>query len=306
MQLSCADWKRDTLGEKQYYKANTQHNSACPYLSFSPEFITLLPQQEGQILTTLKMPQGNQNIFRNAMIFLTQTNEQELAAQSLQKSGFIIRIQLGVHAYIIPTALQKKSIQLTDISYLKKEGKRKLRVWIKNDGELPMESFLRLELMNTDTDEEIRLEAIPFNSLPGEAYWVVADLPETLKTGKYLISAIADNGPDLSLQELWADAREHVRHEESRFALALIATPPQAIEFLTVDHYKNGVTITHPTLTISGVAGVLWTIQVRAAGNLQNGSFTIPIEGISIGATSFTGTGINLLTGSTNVAEWIF
>lgn len=109
------------------------------------------------------------------------------------------------------------------------------------------------------------------------------------------------SGVSAVAQELWADAREHVRHEESRFALALIATPPQAIEFLTVDHYKNGVTITHPTLTISGVAGVLWTIQVRAAGNLQNGSFTIPIEGISIGATSFTGTGINLLTGSTNV-----
>ncbi len=200
MQLSCADWKRDTLGEKQYYKANSQNNSACPYLSFSPEFITLLPQQEGQVLATLKMPQGNQNILRNAMIFLTQTNEQELAAQSLQKSGFIIRIQLGVHAYIIPTALQKKSIQLTDISYLKKEDKRRLRVWIKNDGELPMESFLRLELMNTETDEEIRLEAVPFNSLPGEAYWVGADLPEKLKPGKYLISAIADNGPDLSLQ----------------------------------------------------------------------------------------------------------
>ncbi len=200
MQLSCADWKRDTLGEKQYYKAATRENSACPYLSFNPEFITLLPKQEGQVLTTLKMPQGDQNRLRNAMIFLTQTNEQELAAQALQKSGFIIRIQLGVHAYIIPTALQKRSIQLTDISYLKKEGKRKVRVWIKNDGELPMESFLRLELMNTDTDEEIKLEAVPFNSLPGEAYWVAADLPEQLKPGKYLISAIADNGPDLSLQ----------------------------------------------------------------------------------------------------------
>ncbi len=102
-------------------------------------------------------------------------------------------------------------------------------------------------------------------------------------------------------QELWADAREPVRNEESRFALAIIVTPPQALEFLTVEHYRNGVTITHPTLTISGIAGVLWTIQVRAAGNLQNGSFTIPIGRISLGATSFTGTGVNLLTGSTNL-----
>lgn len=200
LQVSCADWKRDTLGEKQYYKASSQLNSSCPYLSFNPEFITLMPGQEAQVLTTLKMPSGNQNILRNGMIFLTQTNEKELAAQNLQSSGFIIRVQLGVHAYIIPTSLQKKSIQVTDITLAKKDGKRKLKVWIKNDGQLPMESFLRLELMNLDSDEEIKLDAVPFNSLPGEAFWVIADVPDKVEPGKYLISAIADSGPDLSLQ----------------------------------------------------------------------------------------------------------
>ena len=75
-----------------------------------------------------------------------------------------------------------------------------MSVRVNNTGKLNAESQLRVEITNLVTSEEIKLPAVPVNSLPGERIWVNAELPEKLPQGRYLIIAIVDSGSDVPLQ----------------------------------------------------------------------------------------------------------
>jgi hypothetical protein len=59
---------------------------------------------------------------------------------------------------------------------------------------------MRVELTNLKTAEEVKLESIPVNSMPGERIWVNAPLPAKLPAGRYLVITIIDSGPDVPLQ----------------------------------------------------------------------------------------------------------
>lgn len=99
-------------------------------------------------------------------------------------------------------------------------------------------------------------------------------------------------------QELWADAREpvHPGKDESYWALAIVANPPPSIDFSNVSHYTSGVTVNQTSaVVLSGTIGVLWGLSVRASGDLQNGSNTIPIGTINMGVQGVSGTGVSVI-----------
>lgn len=200
LQVSCADWRRDSLGSKVYFEPGKLATSCCRYLRFSPESIELAPRQNGQVLVSFQAPEPADRQWRNAMIFLTQVNEKELAVQSKSQAMLLFKVQLGVHAYFLPTANKSRKMDLADIRAQKTGATRQMQVRIENKGNLPLESFLRLELLNMENDAELKLDPVPFNSLPGESFWVTVDLPAAVKPGKYLISAIAESGPDTDVK----------------------------------------------------------------------------------------------------------
>ncbi|SDM61260.1 fimbrial biogenesis chaperone [Siphonobacter aquaeclarae] len=200
LQLSCADWKRDSLGSKVYYDPGQLPTTCCRYLRFSPESVELNAGQEAQVLVSFRAPEPADRQLRNAMIFLTQVNEKELAAKSKAQAMLLFKLQLGVHAYFLPSANKHRQVEVTDIRATKNGSVRQIQARIENRGNLPLESFMRLELLNMDTDAEVKLDPVPFNSLPGESFWVTIDLPATVKPGKYLLSAIADSGPDADVK----------------------------------------------------------------------------------------------------------
>ena len=95
-----------------------------------------------------------------------------------------------------------------------------------------------------------------------------------------------------------AQADDRDKPVEKPAALTVTTLGSPTISFVTVNDYKNGVTINHNTFKVTGTLGLAWAIQVRASGNLTNGSYTIPISQVAMYASSFSGTGVSLLTSS--------
>lgn len=200
IRASCVDWRRDSLGDKQFMAAGTLANSCCPYLRVQPETVELAPGSEQEIMVTLIPNRVLAQQLHHGMLMLTQINEREISAAKGVQVGFLMRVQIGVHLYHVPKMGLPKTMSIDTMCITRNEEVRQIQVRINNTGSINVESQLRVELTNLVTAEEIKLPAVAVNSLPGERIWVKAALPEKLPKGRYLIIAIVDSGQDVPLQ----------------------------------------------------------------------------------------------------------
>jgi hypothetical protein len=200
LQTSCSDWRRDSMGTKTYYPAGSLGTSCCSLFKFTPSIIELAPGEARDVLVTLvASPQAKTSFVRNGMLFLTQSNEQEMAR--LQgASQFVIKVQMGVHLYVQPEEGLQPEIAITGMEVAKSGEQNLVKVQVHNVGGALLESQLRLEYLNLETMEEVKAEAIPVNTLPKEGFKVTAAIPSTVPPGKYLIVAILDSGPSQALK----------------------------------------------------------------------------------------------------------
>lgn len=209
IRASCADWRRDSVGEKQFYAPGKLPHSCCPYLRVQPETVELLPGGEQTMLVSLNPDRPVPTQLHNGMLMLTQINEREIAEAQGITSGFIFKVQLGVHIYHTPLNAKLKTIGIDTVAMSSGTGERRVRVRVNNTGNRQLESQMRVELTNLKTAQELKLETVSVNSMPGERIWVNAPLPAKLPSGRYLVITIIDSGPDVPLQvaELETDLR---------------------------------------------------------------------------------------------------
>jgi P pilus assembly chaperone PapD len=209
IRASCADWRRDSLGEKQFFPPGKLPTSCCPYLRVQPETVELAPGGEQTMLVSLSPDQPVSTQLHNGMLMLTQINEREIAEAQGIKSGFIFKVQLGVHLYHTPRNVTLRTIGIDTVAVGKTGDGQQIRVRVNNTGALQLESHMRIELTNLKTAEEVKLDPVTVNSMPGERIWVKTPLPKAISAGRYLIITIIDSGPDVPLQvaELEADIR---------------------------------------------------------------------------------------------------
>lgn len=200
LQASCADWRRDSVGEKVYYPAGTLPTSSCSLFKVTPDVIELAPGEKRDVLVSL-LPnqQAATTDIRNAMLLLTQSNEQEVARQQ-GASQFVIKAQIGVHVYVLPSDHTEPDVAITGMSLTQTTRPYRVNVNIRNTGKALLESQLRMEYLNMGTMEEVKTEAVPVNTMPNDAFRVTTDVPATLSAGKYLIVAVLDSGPGQALK----------------------------------------------------------------------------------------------------------
>ncbi|MBO0951154.1 hypothetical protein [Fibrella forsythiae] len=200
LQATCADWRRDSMGTKAYYPAGSLPNSCCSLVRVTPSVIELAPHEERDILVTVQAdPRSGSAVVRNGMILLTQANEQE-TARAKGASQFIIKVQIGVHLYVLPEVSAQPDIAITGMDVAKAGDQYQVKVQVENKGGTLLESQLRLEYLNLDSMQELKMEPMPVNTMPKDQFKVAAMVPASLAKGKYLIVAILDSGPGQTLK----------------------------------------------------------------------------------------------------------
>ncbi|WP_288428419.1 hypothetical protein [uncultured Spirosoma sp.] len=200
LQATCADWRRDSVGEKVYYPPGTLPTSGCSLFKVIPDVIELAPGEKRDVLVSLiPNQQAPTGAIQNAMLLLTQSNEQEVARQK-GTSQFIIKAQIGVHVYVLPNDHTEPEVAITGMSLTQATRPYQVNVKIHNTGKALLESQLRMEYLNMSTMEEVKTEAVPVNTMPDEAFRVTTNVPPNLSAGKYLIVAVLDSGPGQALK----------------------------------------------------------------------------------------------------------
>lgn len=199
------DWDRDSLGSKQYYTTGNNVQSNASWLSLSENTVQLAPGETKVVNLTMTIPDHSaEKKQRHSMLFFTQVKEQKAAqANGLHMN---VLIEIGIQVYHTPAGLKAGDLEFLAFAdkgaVTVQEGKavRRMEVKVKNTGQINKDAYVRFELTNMETGEEIPVEAVAIAMLPDSEQWVRVDLPHKLAPGRYLAVAILDAGSQYDLK----------------------------------------------------------------------------------------------------------
>lgn len=190
--VNLKDWKREQNGNKVYFEPQTTPNSNASWVSTVESSVNLPPKTDKEILVTLKIPSNASTTeVTNSMLFFTQIGKQQDIAEQQKGIGIIALFEFGLHVYYTPVNNNTKSLDIVSISenHDTMANTRTVSVGIENDGNVVNDATVTLELTNTGTGEEIKLEPINISMMPGAVQIVDFQVPPEL-SGNFLGVAI--------------------------------------------------------------------------------------------------------------------
>ncbi|WP_348619987.1 hypothetical protein [Pedobacter lusitanus] len=197
------DWDRDSVGTKIYYDSNTKPLSNAKWITLSSNAVSVQPGENKQVIVSLTIPPDAKQL-THSMLFFTQVKEQEAQQKNAAKIGLNVLMEVGVQVYYVPRGLNAGELEFLsfDDRGIYDNGKnksRRLALKIHNKGNLNKDAFIRFELTNKETGEEIKIKPEVIAMLPDATQWVIVDLPTDLK-GKFLAVALLDAGSTYDLK----------------------------------------------------------------------------------------------------------
>ncbi|WP_300597747.1 hypothetical protein [Niabella sp.] len=202
--LSLKDWNRDSLGVKQYFPVNSlPHSNAASIILPQTNFV-VAPGEKKTFTVNMRIPLADtQKTASNSMLFFTQVNAPRTAAKDKSGIGIRISMEFGIQLFYTPPAAQKGTLRFLAFHYepphVKDSAVHRLVVKYQNTGQVHKDGFIRFELTNKQTGEEIKPEPVPIAITPGDDQVINYPLPK-LAAGNYLAVAILDAGADNELK----------------------------------------------------------------------------------------------------------
>jgi len=196
------DWERDSLGTKVYHPVGKLKESNGNWLSLSESTIILQPGQTKQVALNMQITK-DATALTHSMVFFTQANEQKKIDTKV-KIGLNVLLEVGVQVYHVPDGLLPGTLEFLafeDRGIMKKDTAlvRTMNIKVKNNGQLNKDAYVRFELTNIETGEEITIKPIAIAMLPYAVQSIHLELPGNLK-GRFLAVSILDAGSQYSLK----------------------------------------------------------------------------------------------------------
>lgn len=196
------DWERDSLGTKVYHPVGKLKESNGNWLSLSESTIILQPGQTKQVALNMQITK-DATALTHSMVFFTQANEQKKIDTKV-KIGLNVLLEVGVQVYHVPDGLLPGTLEFLafeDRGIKKKDTAlvRAMSIKVKNNGQLNKDAYVRFELTNIETGEEITIKPIAIAMLPYAVQSIHLELPGNLK-GRFLAVSILDAGSQYSLK----------------------------------------------------------------------------------------------------------
>lgn len=199
------DWDRDSLGSKRYYTTGNNPASNASWLTLSENTVQLAPGETKVVNLSMTIPNHLATKQQShSMLFFTQIKEQNAAqANGLHMN---VLIEVGIQVYHTPTGLKTGDLEFVafedkgTVTLQEDKTVRQMEVKVKNTGQINKDAYVRFELTNTETGEEIPIDAVAIAMLPQSEQWVRIHVPGKLVSGRYLAVAILDAGSQYDLK----------------------------------------------------------------------------------------------------------
>jgi len=200
--LTLGDFDRNQKGEKAYSKAGQMKRSCADWITISPSFVEVNPNESKDITVTMNVPSGKKET-RWSMIYVKAAKEQtSFNADKGFAGGVVVSPTIGIQVYQSPKSNTNYKAALSNLRELTEatDKDRKLSVFVENLGDKNLKCKMYLLIANLETATEEKTSTIVFPLLPGRSREAELKLPKKLAKGKYSIAAILDYGHGSDLE----------------------------------------------------------------------------------------------------------
>ena len=202
--ISTCDFTLDEKGNTVYSDPGTFDRSCANWMTVTPTFIQLNPNQKAELNVIMKVPDEEEKTHWGMVII---RSEKEFTGQAADKdvvrAGLIITPQIAVKVLQTPPALDYKKLSVDDfyeITNTETDTVRNFAVNIVNQGDILTKCKLYLTLSNLETLSEKTIEPLDVYLLPEISKEVMISLPVDVKPGSYSLAAIVDYGDEYDLE----------------------------------------------------------------------------------------------------------
>ncbi|MBV8251428.1 MAG: hypothetical protein JO154_02375 [Chitinophaga sp.] len=200
---SVKDWKRDAIGNKLYQPAGTLPHSNAEQVRLTETHFVVAPHERKTVTVYMDIPQANDPIATNSMLFFTQTNPSERKSAAQGAIGIKIGYEFAIQVFYNSNLAKKGEVEFDSFDYKPTSDKNtpsSLVVGYHNTGEINKTGQLRVELTNKHTGQEIKLQPSPVAIMPLGKQFINVVLPADLPKGDYLAVGMLDTGAGYRLK----------------------------------------------------------------------------------------------------------
>lgn len=194
--VSFSDWNYLNNGNNNIQDPGTLSNSCADWLQILPDtYFILEPGETKDIEVLMEVPgEVNQDIpVRTSMIFFTQLNPGRASDQ--EGASIQVTVRMGVKIYHSFHADSPGELEIVDFTNYKDEHENKVvAVSVENTSDIWVNGNIRWEVFNKNNGDTETLEKQEFYTLPDDLRIIKQNLPESLKSGEYTVSAILTYG----------------------------------------------------------------------------------------------------------------
>lgn len=202
--ISTSDYTIDEKGNTVYSKAGSLDRSCANWMTVTPTFIQLNPNERVQLNIIMNVPDNEDKTHWGSVII---RSEKEFTGQAADKdvirAGLIITPQIAVKVLQTPPALDFKKLSVEDfyeITNIETDTVRTFAVNVANQGDVLTQCKLYLTLSNLETLSEKTIKPLDVYLLPEITKEVKIAMPAKVKPGSYSIAAILDYGDEYDLE----------------------------------------------------------------------------------------------------------
>lgn len=196
------DFMLNKDGKMEYFPANSTKFSCAEWLSISPAFFELKPNEEIEVTLTMQVPVGDYTSRWCIVNVRTAQEQTNYSADKTLSAGVAISAQIAILISQSPSSNTNYYATINRLTELtnQKDSIRRFTANVENLGDKIIRCKVYLVAADLTTAEETIFNTVDVLTYPKSNQNVLLELPPILPKGKYSLSAILDYGSDKALE----------------------------------------------------------------------------------------------------------
>ena len=200
--FNLGDFEIDEQGRKVRMPAGESERSCADWITVTPSYIELNPNEERQITVIMTVPKSGTSS-RWGMIYVQAAEEQSDNPVDKQlTTGIKVVPRIVILVNQSPSINSNYHAEISNLveTTTAEDSLRTFDVMVENTGDKIIEANVQLALANLQTAQEQKFDRVMQRVYPGEKRIFTLILPKTSGTGQHALAAILDYGHGTTLE----------------------------------------------------------------------------------------------------------
>ena len=200
--LSPGDFVISTEGNIDYKPANSTKHSISNWISISPSFFDLEPNQERQVSVAIQPPTDETGSKWGVIYVKTTKEKTSFQAGEELSAGVTVSPMITVQVYQTSKMNKNLKAKIDQLREIPSEDstERWFSAIVTNLSDIIIHCKVVLIASNMQTAQEKQYVPVQFDSYPKNTQKIILKLPKNLEKGTYALAAVLDYGSSVNLE----------------------------------------------------------------------------------------------------------